>query len=135
MNREREKKLVALFRTYNRNKREYNNGYSEVLPRGVAYDKIKVKGDISKNSQEEMLVAYSAKREELAKKIYIVEEVLNWFKLEGHGRDRFIKLFMIDGCSWTKAEMDCHISNQTVLRWRREVLDKAEMVAGWLNYL
>ena len=135
MTREKEKKLVALFRTYNRNKREYNNGYSEVLPRGVAYDKVKVKGDISKNSQEEMLVAYSAKREELYKKIYIVEEVLNWFKLEGHGRDRFIKLFMIDGCSWTKAEMDCHISNQTVLRWRREVLDKAEMVAGWLNYL
>ena len=135
MTREKEKKLVALFRTYNRNKREYNNGYSEVLPRGVAYDKIKVKGDISKNSQEEMLVAYSAKREELYKKIYIVEEVLNWFKLEGHGRDRFIKLFMIDGCSWVKAEMECHISNQTVFRWRREVLDKAEMVAGWLSYL
>lgn len=133
MTREKEKKLVALFRTYNRNKREYNNGYSDILPKGVAYDKVKVKGDISKNSQEEMLVAYSAKREELAKKIYIVEEVLNWFKLEGHGRERFIKLFMIDGCSWSKAEVECHIAYGTVALWRRDVLEKASMVAGWIN--
>ena len=82
-----------------------------------------------------MLVAYSAKREELAKKIYIIEEVLNRFKLEGHGRDRFIKLFMIDGCSWVKAETKIHCSTHTLARWRKDVLEKAEMVAGWLDYL
>jgi hypothetical protein len=133
MTKEREKKIVALFRNYKRNKKELSEHYNIPVPSGIAYDKIKVMTDKSRNGQEEMTLEYIIKREDLFKKVYIVDEVLNWFRLEGHGRDRFIKVFMIGGCSWIKAEMELHISNQTILRWRRDVLEKAEMVASWLK--
>ena len=134
MTKEREKKIVLLFRNYKRNKKELLQDYNIPVPSGIAYDKIKVLADNSRNSQEEMTIEYIAKREELFKKVYIVDEVLNWFRLEGHGRDRFIKVFMIGGCSWVKAEMECHISKGTLFWWRKDVLEKAEMVCKWLNF-
>ena len=93
-----------------------------------------MKGDASRNVPYEQTVEYIYKREELSKKVFIVEEVLNWFKLEGHGRERFISVLLINGCSWVKTEMDCHIAHTTLVMWRREVLEKAEMVAKWVNF-
>lgn len=135
MTKQVERELVSIFRGYKDNKKALATDYNIPVPSGVRYDKIVIKTDNSVNGVEKMTVDYIARREELFKKVYIVDEVLRWFQLEGHGRERFIKLFMIDRCSWTKTEMDCHISNQTILRWRREVLEKAEMVAKWVNYL
>lgn len=134
MNREREKMISSLFRQYKTNKKELAQDYNIPVPSGVSYDKIKIKGDPSKNTSYEMTVEYISKREDLFKKVFIVEEVLNWFKLEGHGRDRFIRLLFIDGCSWVKTEMECHIARGTLFLWRREVLEKAEMVAKWVNF-
>ena len=134
MNREREKILHSIFIQYKSNKKELAQDYNIPAPSGIAYDKIRVKGDLSKNVPYEMTVEYISKREELFKKVFIVEEVLNWFKLEGHGRDRFIQCFFINGCSWTKAEIMCNISSSTVALWRREVLEKAEIVAKWVNF-
>lgn len=134
MNREREKILHSIFIQYKSNKKELAQDYNIPAPSGIAYDKIRVKGDLSKNVPLEMTVEYISKREELFKKVFIVEEVLNWFKLEGHGRDRFIQLFFINGASWTKAEIMCNISSSTVALWRREVLEKAEIVAKWVDF-
>jgi hypothetical protein len=134
MNREREKLLSNLFRHYKENKKELVEDYNIPTPSAVAYDKIKVKGDTSRNVPYEMTVEYASKREELSKKVYIVEEVINWFKLEGHGRDRFITVLLIDGNSWIKTERVCSIAESTLSLWRRDVLEKAEMVAKWVNF-
>ena len=101
MNKEREKLLSIVFHQYKLNKKELSQDYNIPTPSGIAYDKIRVKGDLSKNVPLEMTVEYISKREELFKKVFIVEEVLNWFKLEGNGRERFIQLFFINGASWT----------------------------------
>lgn len=134
MARQREKVIASLFRQYKQNKKELAQDYNIPAPSGISYDKIKVTTDNSKNVIYETTVKYISERESLFKKVFIVEETLNWFKLEGHGRERFIKLLLIDGCSWVKTEMLCHISRTTLARWREEVLQKAETVAKWVNF-
>ena len=134
MNRERENAILSVFRSYKANKKELVQDYNIPVPSAVAYDKIKVKGDASKNVVYETTVEYVSKREELFKKVYIVEEVLNWFKLEGHGRERFIYTLLIDGASWVKTERVCCIAESTLSLWRRDVLEKAEMVAKWIDF-
>lgn len=134
MNREREKIIASVFRQYKTNKKELAQDYNIPVPSGVDYGKIKVKGDISKNVQLDMTVEYISKREELFKKVFIVEETLRWFELEGHGRERFIRSLLIDSSSWVKTELDCHIAHATIVRWRIEALEKAEMIAKWINF-
>lgn len=134
MTKQVERELVEIFRSYKDNKKELTNEYSIPVPSGVRYDKIAVKTDKSVNGVEKMTVDYIARREDLFKKVYIVDEVLRWFQLEGHGRERFIKSFLIDGNSWTKSEVECCVSRGALSYWRREVLEKAETVAMWVNY-
>ena len=134
MNREREKIIAGLFRQYKANKKELAQDYNIPAPSGISYDRIKVQGDNSRNLPYEQTVEYISKREELFKKVFIVEEVLRWFDLEGHGRERFIRILLINSNSWVKTEMDCHISHGTLVMWRREVLEKAETVAKWVNF-
>lgn len=134
MNREKEKAIIGLFRNYKANKRKLAQDYNIPTPSGVAYDKIKVKGDLSKNVVLEQTVSYISEREELYKKVFIVDEVLTWYKMEGHGREKFIKLFFIENYSWIRTERVCNIAESTLASWRREVLEKAEMVAKWVNF-
>ena len=134
MKKQVEKELIKVFRTYKQNKKELETDYNIPVPSGVAYDCISVKPDKSKNPVEKMTLEYISKREELFKKVFIVDEVLKWFQLEGHGRERFIKAFMIDGESWVKMETCFRMSHDTIGRWRRDVLEKAEAVAKWVNY-
>ena len=134
MTKQVERELVNIFRSYKENKKELTNDSSIPVPSGVRYDKIAVQTDKSVNGVEKMTVDYIARREDLLKKVYIVDEVLRWFQLEGHGRERFIKSFLIDGNSWTKSEVECCVSRGALSYWRREVLEKAETVAMWVNY-
>ena len=133
--REKKKRLKAIFRNYKANKKALRDDYDFPTVSAVDFSRISIQTDRSRNVQEDKIINYADKKTALYAQVYIVEEVLRWFQLEGHGRERFINIFMIDHCSWTKTEMECHISNQTILRWHREVLEKAEMVAEWVNYL
>lgn len=130
---DRIREIERFFRSYKANKRTLQNDYSIPVPSGIAYDKICVKKDASKNVTEFMTIEYIAKREELFKKVWIVDETLRWFELEGHGREQFIKVFFINGNSWVKTEIECGMSRDTLGRWRREVLEKADIVCGWLG--
>ena len=134
MTKEREKAIEQLFRRYKTNKRELAQDYNIPTPSGIAYDKIKVQADNSRNAQYEQTVEYISKREELFKRVFIVEEVLNWFRLEGHGRERFIQFLLIDGHSWTETEIKCHVTRGALSWWRKEVFDKAEIVGKWVNF-
>lgn len=135
MKKQVEKELIKVFRTYKQNKKELETNYNIPVPSGVAYDRISVKPDKSKNPVEKMTVEYISKREELFRKVFIVDEVNKWFQLEGHGRERFIKAFMIDGESWVKMETTFHMSPDTINRWKRDVLEKSETVAKWVGFL
>lgn len=134
MNREREKQIESIFRNYKRNKKELAQDYNIPVPSGVSYDKVSVQNGSNRNPVEEMTVEYISKREDLSKKVFIVDEVLTWFRLEGHGRDRFVRIFLIEGSSWVKTSVECHICRNTLFSWRREVLEKAETVAKWINF-
>ena len=134
MTKQVERELVEIFRSYKDNKKELTNEYSIPVPSGVRYDKIAVKTDKSVNGVEKMTVDYIARREDLFKKVYIVDEVLRWFQLEGHGRERFIQIYCINGSGWVKTCSECCVSEGTLSHWRREMLEKAEMVAKWINY-
>jgi hypothetical protein len=132
--KDQEKKIKMLFRFYKENKKQLETDFNIPVPSAISYDKISVLSDKSKNTNETFTIDYIHKREELFKKVFIVEEVLNWFKLEGHGRERFVKTLLIDGCSWRRTCHECHISEGSVYLWEKEVFAKAEMVAKWVNY-
>ena len=133
MTKERKKQLERLFRNYKRNKQVLKEKYGVPVPSGIAYDKIAVLADKSKNAQEESIVKYIVEREELYKRVFIVDEVLTYFRLEGHGREHFVEYLMIDGNSWVSTMMECHIVESTVSWWRKEILEKANMVADWVD--
>ena len=82
MTKQVERELVEIFRTYKDNKKELATDYNIPVPSGVRYDKIVIKTDNSVNGVEKITVDYIARREELFKKVYIVDEVLRWFQLE-----------------------------------------------------
>ena len=135
MKKERERTIAAMFKGYAKNKKELEQDYNIPMPMGISYDKIAIQKNISVNGTEYRLIDYIAKREDLFKKVYIVDEVLRWFELEGHGRDCFIRNFLMrSDVSWVKAEMKCNVSVATLCRWRRDVFEKAETVAEWVNF-
>lgn len=130
MTNKRKREILSWFREYRRDKRELTDKYNIPTPSGIAYDKSPVTGDKYKNVSETMTIDYISKREYLFKRVYVVEEVLRWFELEGHGRDRFIIVRLINGASIVESMYLCHASERTLWGWQRDVLEKAETVAG-----
>ena len=134
MTKQRGKEINALFKWYKSNKKALAQDYNIPVPSGVSYDKISVQTDKTKNPVEHATIEYISKREELFKKVFIVEETLNWFKLEGHGRERLIEYLLIDRHSWTETEIKCRISRHALSTLRNDAFEKAEMLAKWVNY-
>lgn len=129
-----EKVIDRIFRSYKSNVRTLKEDYSFPTISGVDFSRISVMTDKSKNIQEEKIINYADRKTKLFGEVYIVEEVLQWFTLEGHGRERFIKHFLIDNNSWVSTELHCGISRDTLARWRKEVFEKAETVGKWIGY-
>ena len=134
MTKTREKEIESLFRNYAANKRLLNDRYSMPQSQAVQYDKICIQTDKSSNPVEISVINYIARREELFKKVFIVEEVIQYFWLEDFGRDRFITVLLLQNSTWTKTEQVCNISRDTLNRWRRDVFEKAERVAELIHY-
>jgi hypothetical protein len=135
MTRKREKEIERIFRAYKANKRLYADRYAEMPnANAVAYDKPAVTADKSKNVVELSVIEYIARREELYKKIFIVEQTLWWYKLEDFGRDKFVKTLLINNNSWTYTENECRISRGTLARWKRDAMEVAERIAKDIGY-
>lgn len=134
MTKTREREIEGLFRSYAANKRLLNERYSIPQAQAVQYDKICIQTDKSSNPVEMSVINYIARREELFKKVFIVEEVIQYFWLEDYGRDRFIKVLLLENSTWTKTEQTCNISRETMSRWRRDVFEKVERVAELIHY-
>ena len=134
MTKERKKEIESLFRNYKANKKALREDYDFPSVSGVDFSRISIKSDKSRNVQEDKIINYADKKTKLYAQVYIVDEVIHWFELEGHGRERFIIKHMINGCSWVKAEMECCMARATLFRWKDEILDKANTIGGWLGY-
>lgn len=134
MTKERKKEIESFFRNYKANKKALREDYDFPSVSGVDFSRISIKSDKSRNVQEDKIINYADKKTKLYAQVYIVDDVIHWFELEGHGRERFIIKHMINGCSWVKAEMECCISRDTLGRWKNEILDKANTIGGWLGY-
>lgn len=89
--------------------------------------------DSAENTQEKVVINYLAKKEELEKLIRLVDETILWFIYEGYGRERYIKLRMIEGNSpiWTCNKIG--VDDRTGRRWQRDIYEKAEMIAEGLG--
>ena len=135
MTRKREKEIEWIFRAYKANKRLYADRYAEMPnANAVAYDKIAVTADKSKNVVELSVIEYISRREDLYKKIFIVEQTLWWYKMEDFGREKFIRTLFINHNSWTYTEIECGISRGTLAHWKHDVLSVAERVAKDIGY-
>ena len=131
---EREKELLAMFKNYKANKKALKEDYGFPSITGVDFSRISIQTDKSRNIQEDKIISYADEKTRLFAQVYIVDEVMRYFVLEGHGRERFIQVYYIDGASWRRTIIECHVSEGTLSYWRRDMLEKAKMVAEWLNY-
>lgn len=134
MTKERERKIESLFRNYKANVKALKDDYGFPSVSAIDFSRLAVQTDKSKNIQEDKIIDYTDRKTGLYAQVYIVEEVIRYFVLEGHGRERFVRIFFIDGCSWVKTEMECHVTRGALSWWRKEVFEKAETVAEWINY-
>lgn len=131
--REKKKRLKDIFRNYKENKKALRDDYNFPSLSAVDFSRISVQTDKSRNIQEDKIIDYADKKTALYAQVFIVEEVLRWFEVEGHGREHFIKLYLIDGCSWQKTKHECHIQDRALANWLRDALEKADWYAKWLK--
>lgn len=132
--REREKEIIKIFRDYKKNKKELKENYGFPTISSVDFSRIAVQTDKSRNIQEDKIISYADKKTRLYAQVYIVDEVIRYFVLEGHGRERFVQVYYINGASWRYTVTECHVSDSTLSLWRRDMIEKANTVAEWLNY-
>lgn len=130
----KEKIINGIFQRYKSNLRTLKDDYDFPSVTGVDFSRIAVTSDKSRNVQEDKIINYADKKTKLYGEVFIVEETVKWFELEGHGRERFINYFLIGGHSWISTEMHCGISRDTLARWRKEVFEKAETVGKWIGF-
>lgn len=130
----RERDIERMFRAYRSNVRLLKDDYNFPSISAVDFSRIAIQTDKSRNSQEDLVINYADKKTKLFAEVFIVEETLQWFRLEGHGREKFIQHFLVENNGWISTEMHCAISRDTLSRWRKEVFEKAETLGKWIGY-
>lgn len=131
---DRERQINRIFSSYYANKKTLREDYNFPSITATDYSRVVVQTDKSKNTQEDKIINYADRRTVLFAEKFIVEETLQYFHLEGHGRDRFVRFFFIDGNGWIATQIECCISASTLAYWRRDVLEKAEILGRDIGY-
>lgn len=119
--------IAKAFRRYEGNKRALAN-YPFPYVRGVDYTKPRITPDRTQNGAEQMILSVIDEKSDLERLVRLVDETLKWFELEGYGRERYIKLRMINGMSEFAACDRIGISERTGRRWKRDIFEKAELI-------
>lgn len=133
MRKAREKLITQIFNRYRQNEKELLEDLNFPTLGATDYSKISVQSTKG-NTQEDKIINYADRRTVLFAEKFIVEETLQYFHLEGHGRDRFVRFFFIDGNGWIATQIECCISASTLAYWRRDVLEKAEILGRDIGY-
>ena len=115
------------FKSYKDNKKELADApFSYVC--GVDYTKPRITGDRTQNNAERMVLLAIDRKHDLELLVQLVDQTVRWFALEGYGRERYIKIRLIDGQSEIAACERIGISERTGRRWKRDVFEKAEVI-------
>lgn len=117
------------FKSYKKNLAALKN-YPYPYPSGMDYTKPRTTGDGYQNGQEQMVMSCIEKKEDLEKQVKLVEEVLRYLEIEGFGRERYIKYRYFKGCTNLSACYEIGIDERTGKRWKRDIFEKAEIIAG-----
>ena len=128
------KEVRGIFERYYENKKTLREDYDFPHLSAVDFGRIAVQTDKSRNVQEDKIINYADRKTRLVAEVFIVDEVLMYFQMEGHGRERFVHHYFIDGNGWVNTLHKCCISDCTLSHWRRDVIEKAQMVAEWIRY-
>jgi hypothetical protein len=123
-----------MFRAYRSNIRALKDDYNFPSVSAVDFSRIAIQTDKSRNVQEDKVINYADRKTKIFGEVFIVEETLQWFRLEGHGRERFIQHFLIENNGWVSTELHCCIARSTLAVWRKDVFEKAETVGKWIGY-
>lgn len=133
MKKSREKWICQIFKRYKANIEELMEDLNFPSVGATDYSRVVVQSTKG-NTQEDKIINYADRRTVLFAEKFIVEETLQYFHLEGHGRDRFVRFFFIDGNGWIATQIECNICERTLAYWRRDVLEKAEILGQDIGY-
>lgn len=134
MSKDEERRIRAIYSRYKANVRLCaDKSYVDTLS-AVDFSRICVQSDKSKNPTEERIAAhldtiYRAKREK-----DLVDAVIAYYKIEGEGREKFVKAYFVDERSWIAVTYDCSICSATVYKWRRDVLARTAAIAKMMGF-
>lgn len=71
---------------------------------------------------------------DITKGLKLADALINYYRIENGGVDRFIELYFFKGKSFIAAANALFISEKTARNWKAEVLDRAELIAAMLNF-
>lgn len=128
------KAVKDIFSRFYENKKTLREDFDFPHLSAVDFGRISVQTDKSRNVQEDKIINYADKKTKLYAEVFIVEEVLMYFQMEGHGRERFVQHYFIDGNGRRNTCFKCNISDRTIGYWKDDVVEKARMVAEWIGY-
>ena len=118
--------IRKIFRDYKQNKKLLAN-YPLPSLSGIDYTKPRITTDKTLNGQEESILSALDKKNDLEQLVRLVDEVMRWFAVEGYGRERYIRLRLIDGLSEFMSCERIGIADRTGRRWKRDIFEKAEI--------
>ena len=128
---EKEKYLKKVFRAYNNNKKRLKEISFNAVS-GVDFSKQRTSTGIPKGN-EHALVSYLDEKTAIEKQIELVERVLWFYRIEGKGRDEYIKLRYMKNMKCYRVEMELFVSHSTIMAWEKEIIKKAELCADMLG--
>lgn len=120
--------IEKAFKGYLKNLSALKN-YPYPYASGIDYSKPKTKGDGYTNTAEQLMMSIIEKKETLEKQVQLVKEVLRYLEIEGFGRERYIKQRYFRGLGHLRACEEVGISERTGHYWKRDIFNKAEMIA------
>ncbi len=128
MNTGRYATIRKAFKEYKQNKLTLKN-YPFSYVSGVDYTKTRVTPDKTQNGQEARVISEIDKKNDLERIVQLVEETVKWFEVECYGRERYIRLRLIDGMSEIAVCGRIGIAERTGRNWKRDIYEKAEVIA------
>lgn len=126
------KYIKQAFKNYNENKKALKTLAFESV-KGINYGEVKTKKTNAPRWNENALIGYISQKETLEKQIQLVDRVLWWYKLDGGGRDEYIKVRYFKKYPLYRCAMELYAAQGTLCRWDKEFISLAKAAADLFN--
>lgn len=128
---DKEKYIKSVFVCYRENKRRLKEiSFNEL--KGVDYSKQKG-GGYCKDGNESAIVKYLDEKRDIEKQIELVERVIWYYKLDGKGKDEYIKQRYEKRKTFVSLSLDLYVSESTLYGWDKDIKALAVRVADMFN--